>query len=169
VGLSLDGLEAVAVADLDGDGLDDLVAVGLEGAVFPEAKLRVRLRDGSAPAAFDPVLRWALDDKGDPRRVVVADVTDDGFPDVLVAKLFVDEHGYVEVFEQTGPAFGLQRLGVFAPLTLNGVDPYLRGFAVADLNADGLPDMAVADGELSVLFNDPAAPGRFLAARRLLD
>jgi len=51
------------------------------------------------------------------------------------------------------------QIGIFTPLTLNEVSPYLRGFAVADLNADGSPGMAVAGGEPSELFKHSGRPG----------
>jgi hypothetical protein len=113
-------------------------------------------------------MKYTLDSQGSPRSVVIADVTDDGLQDVLVAKSSATT-GFVEVWEQTGQAFGFRRLGVFTDLTMPRVEPYLRGFAVADFNEDGLPDVVVTDGELSCLFNDATAPGQFQAARRLLD
>jgi hypothetical protein len=167
--LGLDAPGALAVGDLDQDGFADVVAAGEVGLVFPEAALHLRLQSAAAPGTFLATRKLDLSNKGSPLVVVLADVTDDAKPDVLIAKLFVVDHGLIEVLEQTGPPFGLRRVGVFPSLTLPGVDPYLRGFAVADLNDDGLPDMAVTDGELAALFNDPAAPGHFLPARGVLD
>jgi hypothetical protein len=168
--LSLDVPAAITVGDLNGDGLLDVAAVGTTGTAFAQdVILRVRLQNPASPGAFLPVIRVTLGARGAPRRVVVADVTNDGLPDVLVAKLSRVDPGAVEVLAQTPGSFGLQRIGEFAALTHAGVGTYLRGFAVADLNADGLADVVLADGELSGLFNDPGNPGSFSAARRLVD
>jgi len=166
LGLSLDAPEAFTVGDLNRDDYEDLIATGEDDF---EVVVHVSLRNPASPQTFQAHRGFKLDDKGGPIRVVIADVTADGLPDVLVAKRYVQDNGYVEILKQTGPSFNLVRLSIFPTLTLNGVDPYLRGFAVADLNDDGLIDFAIADGELSVQFNDPAAPGQFLSARPLLD
>ncbi len=163
VALDLALAGTVAIADLDQDGYDDLVVAGAEGGpVFVQPALRVRRQDPQPPHRLLPVYPFDLTDEGEPQRLALADVTGDGLPDVVVAKLYRVDNGLVEALQQIGPPFGLQRLGVFAALTLAGLEPNLQGLAVADLNADGLADVAVTDGELSVLFNDRAEPGRLL-------
>ncbi len=166
--LGFDATDALAIADLDQDGFMDILAVGDFGG-WVDAQLRLFLQDPRTPGTFTRFAAHNLDESGLPIRLAVADVTDDGRPDVLVAKRWIPTHGFVEVFEQVDAPNYVRWLGHFPVLTLAGVSPYLRGFAVADLNDDGLPDAVTADGELSLLLNDAGAPGHLLAARPVLN
>lgn len=92
-GVSFSQLHAVAMADIDGDGLDDIVtgkrrwAHGITGDVEPNAPpvlywFRLE-RDGQGGATFVPHL--IDDDSGVGTQVTVADLNADGRPDIVVA------------------------------------------------------------------------------------
>ena len=91
--MSFSQLHAVAMADIDGDGLDDIVtgkrrwAHGIKGDVEPNAPpvlywFRLE-RDGKGGATFVPHL--VDDDSGVGTQVTVADLNADGRPDIVVA------------------------------------------------------------------------------------
>jgi hypothetical protein len=93
VGVSFSQLHAVAMADIDGDGLDDIVtgkrrwAHGIKGDVEPNAPpvlywFRLQ-RDDQGGATFMPHL--VDDDSGVGTQVTVADLNADGRPDIIVA------------------------------------------------------------------------------------
>jgi hypothetical protein len=92
-GASFSQLHAVAMADIDGDGLDDIVtgkrrwAHGINGDAEPNAPpvlywFRLE-RDDRGGATFVPHL--IDDDSGVGTQVTVADLNADGRPDIVVA------------------------------------------------------------------------------------
>jgi hypothetical protein len=110
--------------------------------------------------------------------IVATDLDADGRVDVAVAVTYIagppPHPGYLDVYLQTQP-------GVFQPPARYAisVDPW--ELASGDIDADGRPDLVAATptsvppqpsqpgttGAVSILRQDPAAPGRFLAAQRL--
>jgi hypothetical protein len=133
----------VAVADLDGDRIPDLVT-----ANFRSTDVHVLLGNGDgtfrAPVAFAA--------GGGPFAVAVATIDGDTTPDIVTANLDSED---VSVLPGNGD-------GTFQAPTAYwaGFDP--QGIAVADLNGDGAPDVVTANGSshnVTVLINlwNPAA------------
>ncbi len=134
------GYESVAVADVNGDGRPDIViasnnataTTGLLGSVT------VLLGNGAgsfAPAAGSPITVGRY-----PQSVAVADVNEDGRPDILIAGFDND----VTVLLGNGG-------GTFAPAAGS---PFAVGttpvsIAVADVNGDGRPDIVTANSTSS--------------------
>jgi hypothetical protein len=157
---------SVAVGDLNGDGAPDIVAAtfdanGNNGAVY------VFYQDPHSRGTFAaPVVYPA---GAQPQSVRIADVDADGRPDLIVANLGPGSDGKgsagVSVLLQD-PAHP----GSFLPPVTYSTPGGSIDVAVADLNGDGKPDLAVANlapsstGSVSVLLQDPAHAGQFLAA-----
>jgi VCBS repeat protein len=143
--LTADGQDPLylASADLNGDGLKDLVS-----ASYDDGALRVFFNDKATPGVFNSPLVLASPGAS---QVAIADMNADGLPDLIAADF------NVSLFVQTSP-------GTFAaPLTL-----YSGGanwVAVGDLNGDGAPDVALTDGVgVKVLLHTGAASATTYAA-----
>ncbi|HEY4772148.1 MAG TPA: VCBS repeat-containing protein [Steroidobacteraceae bacterium] len=133
----------LATADLNGDGLNDLVSASADDGV-----LRVFLNDKLNPGTFNTPLVLASPGAS---QVAIADMNGDGLPDLVSADF------NVSLFLQTSP-------GTFAaPISL-----YPGGanwVAIGDLNDDGSPDIALTDNVgVKVLMHTGAASATTFAA-----
>ena len=120
----------LAVGDVDGDGHVDVV-------VPDERTNQLVLLRGTADGGFAPATRLATTRA--PRRVVLADVTGDRRPDLLV----IGETGLVL-------HTGLENGGFDAPRSVQTGD-HLSDVVPADVNADGRTDLAVLDRSRSTI------------------
>lgn len=138
--------QALALDDLNDDGLLDAVAATQGGDSGPSVAVLRNRGDGTLHAAED------LPAGNGPSALAVADVTDDGLPDLIVT----GDSGQVLVLPAVGDTFG-------APIELTVGDRAL-GIAARDLNGDDLPDLVVVDHENNrVAVLRATAPGRFAA------
>ena len=136
---------ALASADFNGDGASDLAVMDSTAKT-----LAILLSDGTGhfvAAAGSPVHL-----AGTPANVVAADVNGDGRPDLVVPIAQTGGHG-IEVLLGDGAGGFAQAPG--------SPDPILSGdavsVAVADLDADGHADLAVANtqrNEISIMRGD---------------
>ena len=142
----------VVLADLKGEGRLDIVV-----AASGSNDVLVFFHD-TAPGTYLAPLSLAV--SGDPAAVAVANLTGSGAMDIAVAMA----NGKVAVLEQGATAGTFQTPVEY----ITGWDPV--ALKVADLDGDTRPDLLTANysngtGGLSILRQDPAHPGTFLAAQ----
>ncbi len=152
---------SVVVADLNGDGLPDVVVVAAEvdqtGLTQPASLLGVSLNTKAKPGVFAATAPYQTSG-APPSGLAVGDLTGTGSHDIVVANF---NAGTVSLFKETSPTSGAYAAAV--PITVGG---HPNDVQMADINGDGLPDLIVADdtGKVTYLIQNPASPGAFLAA-----
>ncbi len=142
------------VADLDGDGRADLVAVDTAGTGVPLGAPLVRVQRGSAEGRFaEPAIAVPVPDP--PGRAALADFDGDGRLDLAV----VSRNGRrIHVLGGLGD-------GRFAPLGSSYVSlGAVERLATGDLDGDGSTDLVAATGHSITLLLQDAAGG-FVPAR----
>lgn len=155
--------QAVRIADVNGDGLPDIVVAnygpGTDGS--GSAGVSVLLQDAAHPGKFLPPVTYAT--QGGSVDLAIGDLNGDGKPDLVVANRGPSPTGSVSVLLQD-PAHP----GVFLSATSYPGFGQPLGVAIADLNSDGHPDIAVADGaSATVLLQNASSPGTFAAATQV--
>jgi len=153
------GAWSVAIGDVNGDGHPDLVVANEcqdASGECPSGSVSVLL--GNGDGTFQGAVSYATRGSGS-ESVAVADVNGDGKPDLLVANPCTHRkcvNGSVSVLLGNGD-------GTFqAAVMENSGGDFANSIAVADVNADGRPDLVVANecangncanGSVSVLLN----------------
>src|SRR5581483_8319406 len=135
---------ALAVADLDGDGILDLVVANV--GIYPYADSSVSVLLGHGDGTFQPARTFFAGSA--PTSVVVADFNGDGIPDLAVANY--TEQGTVSILLGNGD-------GTFQVPQSFPAGNACRSVAVGDFNHDGISDLVVTNvdqGTVSVLLGN---------------
>jgi hypothetical protein len=133
---------SVAVGDLNGDGKPDLVFVPFGPQVRDSRQIGVTVALGDGAGGFHPMTGspFALPGCSDPYRAAIGDFDRDGFPDIAVT--CARSHRLFLLLGQQGGGYRLTWL----ELTDARPSGYVQhGIASADLDGDGVPDLAVTD------------------------
>jgi len=143
----------VAIGDLNGDGHLDIAVA--------DSGLSVLFQNAAVPGTFFPPIRLGIPCSS----VGIGDLNGDGQGDIVAT---ATNAGHVSIILQS-PAGA----GTFLPPETVAAGFQPLNIAIADLNADGRLDLAIANlgtpdnpatASLSVLLNNSVAPGSFLAA-----
>jgi hypothetical protein len=140
----------VAAADVNGDGRPDIVTVN--STTNTVSVLLNTTAAGATSASFAP--QQTFPTGTGPYAVAVADVNDDGRPDLITANYAGGSGATVSVLLNTTPAGASTPSFAAKQDFATGAGP--SGVAAVDLNGDGRPDLAVAnrlDNTVSVLLN----------------
>ena len=152
--LGIANVTAVAMADIDRDGRNDLVVTGGDSVT-------VLLQDPppALPGNFSSQASYAAGK--DSADVDIADLNNDSLPDLAVANRG-DNGGSVSLHMQDALNTGTFLQAVYYDAGINST-----AVVIGHLNNDFQPDLVVANdendaGSVSVLMQDPGAPGLFL-------
>ena len=162
------GANVVAIADVNGDGLNDLVITdpGPSGGGAPF--VLVLLQNPASPGTFLAPVSYPTAVGSLAQSIQVVDVNGDGHPDIVIGGSTA-----VSVLLNNASA-----PGTFAAAS-NYAVTNANQIAVADVNGDALPDIVVASGATQplvngvytnapgVLLQNAATPGTFAALQNL--
>jgi FG-GAP-like repeat len=162
------GANLIAIADVNGDTLNDLVITdpGPTGGGSPTVS--VLLQDAANHGQFLPAVSNAIAAGSQAEDIIVTDVNGDGLPDIVIGGTDA-----VSVLLQN-PALPGSYLAASNYAVQNA-----NQLAIADVNADGLLDIVIATGPThpvvngvisthpGVLLQSATAPGTFAALQDL--
>jgi len=133
--------QSLVLADINGDGIPDIaVAWGNPGILGPDnGSGDTTILLGNGDGTFRAPTLWPA--AGAPSSPVIADFNLDGKPDVLAAPYGVG-HSLTLIPGNGDGTFGTPTV---VPLPTGVLTNGLASLATADFNADGTPDIAVAD------------------------
>jgi hypothetical protein len=155
--LGTSGSNSVAIADINGDGIPDIVASGSSTSVF----LNNTTPGATTPVFAGPFTVAGISAEDISQSLAVGDLNGDGMPDIATA----DSSNNVNIALNTTPKNGTTASfsGPVAVPTGNSFGYGTFSLKIGDLNGDGKPDIAVASfGN----FGSVGAPGGPAGERR---
>ena len=158
------GGSIIAIADVDGDGLNDLVLTdpGPTGGMAPT--VNVLLQDPANHGSFLPPVSYPIAMQDRPQSIFLKDLQGTGKLDIVIG---ADQTVTVLLHDPANP-------GKFLAATVYPA-PEAGEIAIADVNGDGKPDIVVANGTTQptvngvvtthpgVLLQSATTPGTFAA------
>ncbi|SFB81776.1 Por secretion system C-terminal sorting domain-containing protein [Flexibacter flexilis DSM 6793] len=139
------------VADLDGDGLPEVIMMDMTGyvAADPRRTSGIQIFNGSTgtlKTSFATVsMAWVS-----PHPIVVADVDDDGKGEIIVAAIDNGPNsalvrGRLVCYEETSPNTWVQKWMSDSQFGVHASVKFGSALGVADFNSDGIPEVYVYD------------------------
>jgi hypothetical protein len=139
---NLAGANVIAIADVNGDGFNDLIITdpGPTGGSSPTVS--VLLQNPASPGTFLPAVSYPIAPQSVVQAIVVTDVNGDGHPDIVIGGSAAVS---VLLQDATKPGTFLAASD-YAVSNANEV-------AIADVNGDGLLDIIITTGATQPLVN----------------
>ena len=149
----------VVVTDIDGDDLPDVITLARLSTSISHDEGRLVVYRQTSPGVFAPPDHYVVGTY--PWKLALDDIDGNGLLDLLVAD--PDSQAVWLLLQNTGNPGKL----LPAQQIASGILAYEA--AIADLNSDGVPDIAIADhlqasNRIVLLYQDPSSRGTFLAA-----
>lgn len=165
---NVSGANIIAIADVNGDGLNDLVITdpGPTGGMSPT--VNVLLQNAASKGTFLAPVSYAIATQDLPQSIVLSDLQGSGKLDIVIGGLNTVT---VLLHDPNNP-------GQFLAATIYPV-PGANEIAIADINGDGKPDIVVSNGVTfpisggvvtthpGVLLQSTTTPGTFQALQDL--
>jgi hypothetical protein len=149
------GANVIAIADVNGDGANDLVITdpGPTGGMAPT--VNILLQNPASPGTFLAPVSYPIATLDLSQSIVVKDVDGDGRPDIVIG----GQQTVTVLLQNHAPAAP----GTFMAATVYPA-PGAYEIAVADINGDGKPDIVVSNGVTNPIVNRVATthPGVLL-------
>ena len=138
------GANLIAIADVNGDGANDLIITdpGSTGGLTPT--VNVLLQNTSVPGTFRAPVSYPIAAQDLPQSIVVTDVDGDGRPDIVIG----GQQTVTVLLQNHAP---LAR-GTYMTAVIYSA-PGANEIAVADINNDGRPDIVVSNGVTNPVVN----------------
>jgi hypothetical protein len=136
------GANVIAIADVNGDGFNDLVITdpGPTGGAAPTVS--VLLQDSAHPGQFLPAVSYPTAPGSLAQSIIVTDINGDGHPDIVIGGT-----NAVSVLLQNASSPGtFMAAANYAVMNSNQI-------AIADVNGDGHLDIIVATGLSQTIIN----------------
>lgn len=149
----------VVAADIDGDGRTDIISLAMLSTDMSQREGRLVVYRQTGPEVFTPPDTYVVGIY--PWKLAAGDIDGDGLPDLVVSD--TDGHAVWLLLQNPGDK------GKFlSPQKLAGATN-IYDAALADLNGDEAPDIAIADrltdsNQIMLLYQNPAQRGTFLPA-----
>src|SRR5882762_6455470 len=149
------GANIIAIADVDGDGANDLVITDPGPTGGMAATVNILLQNPASPGAFLAPVSYPIASMDLSQSIVVKDVDGDGRPDIVIG----GQQTVTVLLQSHAPAAP----GTFMAATVYPA-PGAYEIAVADINGDGKPDIVVSNGVTNPIVNRVATthPGALL-------
>ncbi len=150
---NLVGANIIAIADVDGDGLNDLVITDPGPTGGAAATVNVLIQDPANHGSFRAAVAYPIAMQDVPQSIVLADLQGTGKLDIVIGE---KQNVVVLLHDPANP-------GKFLPATVVAA-PGANGIAVADINGDGKLDIVVSNGVTFPVVNGVATthPGVLL-------
>jgi hypothetical protein len=164
------GANLIAIADVNGDGANDLVITDPGPTGGMAQTVNILLQNPASPGTFLAPVSYTIATLDLPQSIVVTDVDGDGRPDVVIS----GQQTVTVLLQNHAPAAP----GTFMAATVYPA-PGAYEIAVADINGDGKADIVVSNGVTNpvvngvvtthpgVLLQSATSPGTFSALQDL--
>lgn len=138
------GWDRPAAADFDRDGVLELVTTGSRGLIVTRGRFGPGMDTPAFEDSVDLGFIAATEAGAYPSQAIVADLNDDGWPDLVASAFFGSgsHPGYVVVALNTATG----QAPLFEPLVAYAAGQNGESIAVEDFDSDGILDVALASG-----------------------